>query len=420
MEKILWLTNTPCKASDLLCPGNVIGGWLYSLSEIYGKNHPGKLHISFFWEKDISPFEFEGVEYIPIFSPRKPWYIRLLNRAGFGSGEDRERLEKILPVISKLQPDLIHIHGTEECYGLIVESIDIPAVISIQGILSPYVDKYFSGIPEDVANRFLPAVHKIGLNNHTRRRNLMHVRALREQRILASARNVAGRTAWDRRVSKVLSPSSRYFHCDEILRGAFLKSNWCKTVSNGELKIVTTMSDGLYKGLEMIAKTARLLSKQTGVRFKWIVIGQREDSEVAKIVERWLGYKFSDCYVEFAGKCTENEIVKILKSSDIYCQVSHIENSPNSLCEAMLLGVPVVASAAGGTTTLIEDGVNGILFQDGDCYGLCGTLLELNNNDELQLKISETAAKQARKRHDPNSVIGQLNDMYREILNVKG
>ena len=61
--------------------------------------------------------------------------------------QDSMLLPKLLKAVDIAKPDLIHIHGTEECYGLIQDVIkDIPIVFSIQGLIAPYKEKYFSGM----------------------------------------------------------------------------------------------------------------------------------------------------------------------------------------------------------------------------------------------------------------------------------
>ena len=47
-----------------------------------------------------------------------------------------------------------------------------------------------------------------------------------------------------------------------------------------------------------------------------------------------------------------------------------MDNSPNSLCEAMAVGMPVIASNIGGIPSLIDDEVNGLLFKVNDSNDL--------------------------------------------------
>src|SRR6185312_124282 len=70
----------------------------------------------------------------------------------------------------------------------------------------------------------------------------------REQKIFAMSSNLIGRTAWDRRISKVLSPKARYFHNDEILRDLFYEEKWSNRYMAGSvLRLFTTTGDSIYK-----------------------------------------------------------------------------------------------------------------------------------------------------------------------------
>jgi glycosyltransferase involved in cell wall biosynthesis len=116
------------------------------------------------------------------------------------------------------------------------------------------------------------------------------------------------------------------------------------------------------------------------------------------------------------GQVSAEAMVDKMLASDVYVQVSHIENSPNSVCEAMLMGLPIVASFAGGTASLIEDKKDGILVQDGDAFVLAGALIELVSDDELAKRISSAAYVRARQRHDPKRITEQLTSAYESIL----
>ena len=57
-------------------------------------------------------------------------------------------------------------------------------------------------------------------------------------------------------------------------------------------------------------------------------------------------------------------------ASDLYVSASHIENSPNSVAEAQLIGMPCIATGVGGTATYIEHNISGIIVPPGDPYAL--------------------------------------------------
>ncbi len=129
-------------------------------------------------------------------------------------------------------------------------------------------------------------------------------------------------------------------------------------------------------------------------------------------------YKTEDVNVHLLGQLGAEELAGKMSGADIYVQVSHIENSSNSICEAMLLGMPVIASFAGGTSSLIRDKETGILVQDGDPYALAGALMEMTRNPEGLMAMSENARRMAHQRHNKEAVASHLLDTYDQIINL--
>jgi len=96
---------------------------------------------------------------------------------------------------------------------------------------------------------------------------------------------------------------------------------------------------------------------------------------------------------------------------------SHIENESNSLYEAMILGLPCISSFVGGTGSTIKDCYNGILIQDGDPWVLAGAILELYNDKEKAILLGQNARETALKRHDKDTIINDIINNYKEIIN---
>jgi glycosyltransferase involved in cell wall biosynthesis len=198
------------------------------------------------------------------------------------------------------------------------------------------------------------------------------------------------------------------------MRAPFYINTWNKEAFNKKIQIVTTMSGGLYKGLEAVVKTASLLTDY-GLDFEWIIIGQSEADGYPKMIKKWLKKDFKANGIILCGRKNQQEVVDILCNADIYCQVSHIENSPNSVCEAMLLGMPVVATFAGGTDSIVESGKEGILVQDGDSFSLAGTILEMANDFQKSKQYGINARETALVKHNPQKVANEVMDVYRKI-----
>ncbi len=413
--KVLWFANTPCGAIEKLSPGLYIGGWMLSLQNEITQYDNIELSICFYHHEEIPPFLYKGVQYYPVKSQSSSSKIKKgINLLRYNSSDEKD-IQALLAVINKCNPNVIHIHGTEENFGLIQESCQLPVVISLQGVLSPYLEKYFSGISYSAIFRYEGIIPKLLFQSMLRPYRRMIKNAKREQKILKFTKNIIGRTKWDKRVSSVIAPNARYFHIDELLRPSFYNKEWNKQQQSLPIKIVTTMSGGVYKGLETIVKTTQLLKEKTSFEYNWFIIGQGETSPLTKMVKRWMKVDYSKLGIHFIGELNETDLISTLQGADIYCQVSHIENSPNSLCEAMILGMPIIASYAGGTNSLLEDEVEGILVQEGESYSLAGAIFELTQDGQKAKNLGNKASVRAYKRHSKIKVTEDLITLYKKL-----
>lgn len=417
--KILWFTNTPCSAAEKLSPNQVAGGWLTALEGELVQNEDVELNICFYWgQKNIKSFTHNKTRFHPVSRQNSKNKLgRFISRAMHKTYDNKKDVTKLLSIIDMVKPDLIHIHGTEENFGLIQSHTKIPVVISIQGILSPYTEKFFSGIPEKIAYKYEGLKPKLKFTSFNFAYNDFKKRAKREREILSQSQYILGRTDWDKRITGVLAKNRKYYIGNEMLRPIFYEKKWTKKQFGKPLQIVTTTSGGLYKGLETIVKTCRILKISGHLEFSWTIIGLSEYSSIAKTVKKWLKINYANLNIQLVGKKQEDEVTEILIQSDIYCQVSHIENSPNSVCEAMLLGMPIIASFAGGTDSMLENGKEGILIQDGDPYSLAGSIYQLSQNFDKAKSLAATASIRASIRHNKQKIVNELLDVYSQLKN---
>jgi glycosyltransferase involved in cell wall biosynthesis len=245
---------------------------------------------------------------------------------------------------------------------------------------------------------------------------LFKKRVKREKEMMRNCSYIIGRTDWDRRISLILSPNSKYFHCDDLLRSDFYTSKrWLNNIHT-RMILHSTLSSLNYKGIETILETALLLKKSNLLDFEWHVAGLNGNEELIQIIEKYYGHKFTDYGIIFNGNLNSERLIEMLLETDCFVHPSHIENSPNSVCEAMLLGVPVIATYAGGTSNLITNGIEGLLIQDGDPYSFAGAILELYKDNDLKTKISFNAEAKAREKHNRNKVLRDLLKIYDTVL----
>ena len=239
--------------------------------------------------------------------------------------------------------------------------------------------------------------------------------AKREAILCTKVSYVCGRTEWDKTLMSIMAPQAKYFHIDEIMRPAFYSAKpWIKK-DKTTYTIVSTLSDNLYKGLDQILKTALCLKKNSNLDFIWHVVGIKSTSIYIHIIEKTFGIDVSCLPIVFNGIMTENNIKDLLYSADVYVHPSTIDNSPNSVCEAQILGVPVIANNVGGLCSLLPKGA-GVLVPSNDTLILVSSIIRMCNDGAYARKISEEEYRVARKRHDKEHILFNLINMYKYII----
>ena len=415
---ILWFTNSPCGSIRRFSESAKTGGWMISLEDEIKKYTNINLSVAYISTTKESPFKYDGVTYYPIWKHiPKNKIKRVLSRFISYKRQDTIILPKLLDIVDIVKPDLIHIHGTEECYGLIQDVIkNIPIIFSIQGLIAPIKEKYFSGISYSDAKKYEPFIDKIKQVSIVNNYKSFLYRSTRENHYLSKANYIFGRTFWDKDCTLALNPKRKYYVVNEILRPEFYTKNWKGFISYNKIKIISTISNGIYKGFEIILKAAKLLKNYGNIDFEWHIAGYDAKTKWVHICEKTTHIRSEYANIIFHGRIDANELSDLLCESDIYVNVSHIENSPNSVCEAMILGMPVIASSSGGTSSLLEHEKDGILYQDGDPYILAGTIIELFQDKNKAIKYGISAREKALYRHDKSKIINELINGYNSII----
>ena len=124
--------------------------------------------------------------------------------------------------------------------------------------------------------------------------------------------------------------------------------------------------------------------------------------------------------VIYTGLLDEKKICQRYLRSNVFVCPSSIENSSNSLGEAMLLGVPSVASYVGGIPDMLKDKEEGFLYQHDAPYMLARYVCEIFEKEALAFKFSKNARTHALKTHDRDENTRKLIAIYREILGREG
>jgi L-malate glycosyltransferase len=120
--------------------------------------------------------------------------------------------------------------------------------------------------------------------------------------------------------------------------------------------------------------------------------------------------------VELLGYLDASAMVSELCRAHVFAISSYIENSPNSLCEAMQVGLPCVATYTGGIPSLVEHGRTGLLFPPGDAPLLADAIMRIFRKDDLANRLSVAAKMTASERHRPQQIVSQLLSAYYDLV----
>ena len=412
--KVLWFTHMPSNASSYLNYKSDRCGWVSSLENELSKKNNIDLAVAFYHKHKEKPFTIGKVKYYPIYSGLENKIKKWLFKYN-GGLESEKDIKKYIDVINDFNPDIIHIHGTESAFGLIIPYIKIPVVISIQGNLTVCNHKFFSGLQKSDLYKNCSFKDILQIKHFLFSKNSYEKKSERERKILGYTNHVIGRTDWDRRITRILAPNASYYFNDEMLRNSFYQNNWQPNESGNKV-IFSTIGDNPYKGLETIWGSIELLNKSENII--WKVAGVDENSQITRILKSKFKEKVPKNLI-LLGSVNEKELVEELLNSDLYIHPSHIENSPNSVCEAMILGLPIIATFAGGTNSLFTDKKEGILIQDGDPFSMAGAIKEIFNNYAKAILYGELARKRALNRHNKTKILNELIAIYEKIQNRK-
>lgn len=414
--RVLWFSVTPSCYADTCAMSYNGGGWVASLERAVRRHEDIELGVAFEMSTDVVKDVVDGVSYYPMNIDTVG--ARMNNRYSI-THEERMLLPRCLEIVADFKPDIIQCFGSEWCYGLVADYVDVPVVVHMQGSMPSYFNALY---PPRYTAWSAARYYLSRLNVRMAFREFMNPRknrqrTERELRVLSTVRHYLGRTRWDRAIVDLFAPGADYFTCNEALRPAFysISTPW-QLKHRDRMRLVTVGNGSLWKGMDVLLKTAAALCRYTGIDFEWRVIGGVQNRRYIEAREH---LSFDECNVTFTGVLGETRLAYELLDADIYVHPSYIDNSPNSLCEAMLLGLPCVATAVGGVPDMIHDGVDGLLVPPNEPFMLADTIKNLYDNPTKMERLGSSARKRALVRHNPARIVHELMSAYRTILNPR-
>lgn len=418
--KVLWvsLVEFPPLCEKLGKPKPSHCGWLYSSAKALLDRMPDLQLgvIVYSYGNKFEEHNIDGITYYMI--PSKNM-----------SKTDKRQVAGCKEALNRFQPDLIHIHGTEHSLAqavCVANEGKVKIVANIQGLAGPYTRYADGGLS------FWDKLTNITPLDFYRNTFLLNAKRSFKQRtacenyVIKHITDIIGRTQWDQDHVMTINPKLHYHCMNETLRDSFYEEPTWSLDRCKKHTIFVSNSGSPLKGAHQVLKALTIIIKtypDTVVNFcgsnvmnsdlKTMLLFQGYHLHLRRLVKK-LGLQE---HIRFLGNLTESQMKQAFLDAHVYVMPSAIENSPNSLCEAQILGVPVVASYCGGTPTLVEEGETGYMYRFEEVEMLAHTIMRLfEQKDFAQLSFNER--QMALARHDREVNANRLVEIYNEIINL--
>ena len=340
-------------------------------------------------------------------------------------------------LLEQHRPDLVHIWGTEyEAAAAMQQAAaaqNLPVLIGMQGVMRDCAAHLCDGVPpryrqstqlDHLLDRLIPGALLDNLQAN------FDALAQSEAALLAKAHYVTGRTAFDQRAVTDLAPQARYFACNETLRPAFYRGPLWQARDFGRAPVLL-LSQGNYplKNLHTVLQALpSLLERWPDAQLRIAGWPPLDKGPLLRpLIGRIFPYQrycrelaaqlgVTD-HIRYTGPLDAAAMRQAYLDADLFLLPSLSENSPNSLGEAMLLGLPCVASRAGGIPDMLTDGTQGLLYGPAlDAEGLAQAVTAVLSAPDGGTALGQAARARALQTHDAAANATALTSIYQTIL----
>ena len=415
--RVLWITNLLFPEASSIISGSKdlksSGGWLLGAADGLLKDDSVELFVA-----TVSPL----VKVLTRIKGKRIQYYLI----PYGKGnlvENNEYNPFWQQIKSEVEPDIIHIHGTEYTHGYAyVQACGSKnVVVSIQGLKSACSFYYSYGISNSDILFNLTLKDLIRGTIWKQKRKFKKSGEV-EDKLLRSVHHVIGRTAWDHAQVWTINSNASYYTCNETLREEFYDGSiWSYDLCQKN-EIFLSQASYPLKGLHQVIKALPIIHKHCpGVKLRIAgpdIIQNRgvrdciSRSGYARYLRRLIRNLHLEDSIKFLGNLNAEEMKREYLRCNLFICPSSLENSPNSLGEAQILGTPCIASFVGGVPDMMQNSNEGLYrFEDIEmlAYKVCQML---KSQDSPNLQLIDVA----KNRHHPEINSKQLKSIYNIIL----
>lgn len=383
--KVLWFCNASFTERKITGTGT----WLVAMADALAQSGKVQLYnITSGNVKTIEKVNYNGIQQWLL--PRKK-----LKSNGLPSSN---LIKEIQQIVNGINPDIIHIWGTEAYWGLLTARgyIKGTVLLEMQGLISEINKCTYSGLSlSDIINCFRlkeiikPSVSLLGIKYRWSKSATFETEIIRQHKYIST------QSDWTRAHIHYYNPHAQLFSTRIPLRKEFVgRMRWddfeCEKFT------VFTAADPArsFKGLHVLIDAIGLL-KTSFPEIKLVIAGYIgkgiRESGYTKFLKRRIKKLEIEDNVHWAGALNAEEIVDNLLKSNVAVIPSFIESYCLALDEPLTLGVPCVASYAGAMPELAVHNQSALYFPPGDAEICASYIKQIFVNHSLAQKLSDNS-----------------------------
>ncbi len=347
-----------------------------------------------------------------------------LGRCSRGKSTSKEKLDVWVSEIKKINPDLIHIWGTEYSigYDLAKEIKNIPIVYRIQGAINS-ISKYPNGhLSVRKMKQELSFFDGLKANKYDKDSRFMEKQAELELRMIEKSAAIFSDNEWALMQYQMKMPKLPVYFDKLPIRSVFFEKSWSLQDAKPH-SLFCLAGRTAYKGLHQAIEAVNLLKEE----YPDILL--QIPGSIASRNPRWL---FEPTYitylkkliqkyglennVKFLGALSSEQMAEYMTKSHVFIMPSVIENESATLREAMTLGMPVVSAFAGDIYETIVHKQNGLLYRYEEYELLAYHIKTLFLDSDFAVSLGQNASRFIRQEYENQNYGKTLVGIYHKVL----
>jgi N-acetyl-alpha-D-glucosaminyl L-malate synthase BshA len=228
--------------------------------------------------------------------------------------------------------------------------------------------------------------------------------------VTAISEHLRERTRENLGITREIEVIRNFVNCDFYTRDAALVAKQRPRYVRPDERLLVHLSN--FRPVKRVTDVVEVFSRVVReVPARLLMIGDGPDRSAAEFLAMRLGVADR---VEFVGK--QENVNELLALSDLMIMPSELESFGLAALEAMACRVPAIATRVGGIPELIDDGINGLLYEVGDVNAMAkGSIMLLSDPARLET-MAAAARKTAQDHFCASRIIPQYEAYYERIV----